>query len=340
MKTSQRPILVVGCGSIGRRHLQNLKSLGWNNLIAFDANESRLHEASSQLDAIPVSTLEEGLERSPLAVLVCVPSYLHVSIAKKAIEAGCHLLVEKPVSHQLEGVAGLARELDARGLVGIVGFNLRFHPGLRKTKQLLSQGAIGRLLSCRLNAGQYLPDWHPWEDYRKGYSANRTMGGGILLDTHEFEYLGWLVGRPKELSCFSDKVSDLDIDTEDVAEVNFWFESGAIGNLHVDYLQRSYQRRYEFYGESGTLVWDYSNGVELFDAQTRKWMDFEEGRNVDPNESYLKEMRHFLACMEGREKPEVDFHRGIEVLEWTIAAKESAQTGKKIVLSRRDEVRS
>lgn len=318
--------LVIGSGSIGKRHLRNLRELGVGPRFVFDKDTERAISAAAESDAIALPTLEEAFRLAPLAALVCTPNRFHVGAALEAARAGCHLFVEKPISHNLEGVDTLLEETRARHLMGMVGFNLRFHPGLVRAKKILESGELGALLSCRGNAGQYLPDWHPWEDYRKGYSANRSLGGGILLDTHEFDYLTWLAGDPLEISCFTGKVSNLEIDTEDVAEINLWLQGGALANLHVDYLQRAYQRRYEFYAEKGTLIWDSREGLRLYSAATKSWSEFPDGRNLDANFTYLEEMRHFLACIAGKETPVADLRRGKAVLEWVLAAKRSSET--------------
>lgn len=327
-----KKFLVIGCGSIGRRHLRNLAALQAGELIGIDLDPKRRQQASQESGCRTESDLGKALAQKPDAALVCTPSSSHVSIAMECARNGLHLFLEKPISHRLDGVDALIHEMDSQGRVGLVGFNLHFHPGLQKTKQFLESNTIGKLLSCRLNAGQYLPDWHPWEDYRKGYSANRSQGGGILFDTHEFEYLAWLAGEPREIFGFSGKVSSLEIDTEDVAEVLFWMGNGALANLHVDYLQRDYQRRYEFYGEDGSLVWDWKQGLSLYRAAMKHWENFPDGVSLDPNETYLAEMKHFLACIEGRETPVVNLRRGKKVLEWTLAALESAQQKKSIAL--------
>lgn len=331
MKTrAQAGVLVVGAGSIGQRHLRNLSRLGKTPLWVFDPDSKKAEQAKEQSTALPVSSLREGLKQNPLAVLICTPPSFHIETALEAVKANCHLFVEKPLSHNLEQVDLLLSEISRRELVGAVGFNLRFHPGLKECKKMLDGGRIGKLLSARLQCGQYLPDWHPWEDYRKGYSANQKLGGGILLDTHEFDYLTWLAGDPKEISCFADQVGTLETDTEDVAEINFRLENSVIANLHVDYLQRSYQRRYEFHGSEGSLVWDFSEGLKLFEAQKKRWETVWQNPSFDINQTYLDEITEFFSAIEENTTPSVSIARGKKILEWTFAAKQSSQTGQSV----------
>jgi predicted dehydrogenase len=196
-------------------------------------------------------------------------------------------------------------------------------------KKIIESGVLGRVLSARCQFGQYLPDWHPWEDYRKTYSARRELGGGILFDSHEFDYMSWFMGDIKEIFCMAGKLSDLEIDTEDTAEVILRFSSGTIGEIHLDYTQRRYQRNYEFFGEQGTLKWDCNDReVRLYKAKEGMWEVFEGPRNYDLNDMYRAEMRHFLDCVQNGKQTITDIHSGVKILQAILAAKESARDGQ------------
>src|SRR5262249_14827724 len=151
-----------------------------------------------------------------------------------ALQAGAHVLVEKPLGNALDGVVELVElARRSRRLLG-VGYHLRFHPGVARLKALVEAGAIGRVVSAPAECGEYLPDWHPWEDYRAGYAARRTLGGGAVLTfSHELDALCWLLGAPRAVTAIAAHASALEVDVEDVAEVVFAFESGAIGSVHV-----------------------------------------------------------------------------------------------------------
>src|SRR5262249_50073259 len=141
---------------------------------------------------------------------ITAPTRLHIPLALQAAEHGCHLFVEKPLADCLEGVERFLETVKERNLVTLVGCNLRFHPGLIQVKRLLEEGAIGRVIAARVEVGQYLPDWHPQEDYRQGYSARRELGGGVILDAiHEIDYVRWLLGEIVAVACFGGKLSRL-----------------------------------------------------------------------------------------------------------------------------------
>jgi predicted dehydrogenase len=319
--------LVVGAGSIGQRHLKNLRALGVQELLACDPDRQRL-EALKELQVAGFTDFAESLAvGKPEIVLICTPPVFHVTQSIDALKIGAHVFIEKPLSNSLENVDRLVDEARERGRVVQVGYNLRFNPGIGKLKQLIDDSVIGRVLWARLEVGQYLPDWRPSQDYRTSYSAMRELGGGIVLDaSHEIDYAIWLLGKPMEVACMAGKVSQLEVDVEDCATLLLRFESGAQADIHLDFVQRSYTRCCKIVGELGTIEWDYSNGeIKIFDAGTARWET--QSYDFDVNDAYVAELRHFLDCIENRQEPIVDLKQGKLVLEVALAAKSAAETG-------------
>jgi predicted dehydrogenase len=323
----QPRFFVIGCGSIGKRHIKNLRALGVNDLLAFDLREDRRKEVASTLGISVVNTLDAAWEHQPKVVVVAAPTSLHVPLALESAFQRCSLFIEKPLSHDWEGVQPLLETVKENRLVALVGCNMRFHPGLSMLNSLLTERAIGKVIAARAEVGQYLPDWHPWEDYRQSYSARRELGGGVILDAiHEIDYIRWLLGEVVGTTCVAGKLSQLEIDTEDVAAILLRFENGAVGEIHLDYIQRAYRRTCQIIGEDGTLHWDYTAGeVRWFSAQTKRWQVYSNPPGWDPNQMYLDEMKHFLRCLAGEEKPALDVLDAAKVLSIALAAKESAR---------------
>ncbi len=334
-------IAVVGCGSIGRRHVGNLVALGVQGIIACDTDPQRLSSITTDYGVVGFATVAEVLSAKPDAVVIGTPPSLHVPLALEAARTGCHLFIEKPLSNSFDRVEDLLEEVERKQLITLIGSNFKFHPSFVKMKEILESGVLGRVLSTRCQFGQYLPDWHPWEDYRLTYSARSELGGGVLLDSHEFDYMRWFLGDADEVFCVCDKLSNLEIDTEDTAEVILRFKSGAIGEIHIDYTQRAYQRNYEFFGELGTLKWDFHDRrVWLYRAERRSWEAFQEPTGYDLNTMYVEEMRHFVDCVQHCKQTVTDIHSGVKTLEAILAAKESARDGQiKKVQSMNQELR-
>jgi len=319
-------ILVIGCGSIGTRHISILRRLGVNKIIACDVNREKLNQIGERFNISRRYTdYRNALEDRVDAVFICTLPSSHLSIAFDALKKGYHIFIEKPLSHNLERVNDFVREVRRKKIKVMIGYMMRFHPGVLKMKELINRGAIGKIYSVSMYGGQYLPDWHPYSDYRKEYSAQRKLGGGIILDgTHELDYAIWLFGEPQEVFCIYEKVSNLEIDTEDIFFILVRTKKGIIIEAHGDYLQRSYERRCQILGEKGTIIWDYNQRVtKLYTAEEKKWEVFP--INMSWNYVYEREIKHFLNCIEKDEQPLVNEQAGLSVLKLAIAAKRAGE---------------
>jgi len=306
-------ILIVGCGSIGSRHLKNLKENTNCELIVFDPKDSNLNNFTDY---------NEALNQKPDGVIIAGPTNLHIQQAKKAAQRGCHLLIEKPLSHNLEGVDDLIRIVEAKKVKVLIGFCLRMHKQMQKIKELLAQNAIGKVYSARLTAGNYLPNWRSEKDYSQLYNAKKELGGGVVFDLmHEIDYALWFFGEVERLNANICKLSDLKIDTEDCAEIFLKFKNGPIAQIHLDYLNRKLNRSCELIGEFGNIEWDYVKGLlKVFNARDKSIKDFSI-ENYDINSMYINEIRHFLNCIKGKEEPLVDIYDAKKSLEIALAVK-------------------
>lgn len=331
------PLLVIGCGSIGERHLRNLLTLGAGTVLACELDPARRDAMVRNHAVEAVATLGEGLERRPRAALICTPPDTHLPLALAAARAGCHLFIEKPLAPTTSGIAALRRVVEDRGLVALVACNMRFHPAIRRLKAWLDDAAVGRVLSVHAQFGHYLPSWRPDADYRQVYSAHREAGGGVLLDAiHELDYLMWFLGEMAEVACLQGKISELEIDTEDTVDLVLRSRAGALVSVHLDYTQRVKRRRCEIVGTEGTLIWE-SRGknpercaVERYSARTSGWESSEE--SVDFNQPLRDEMSHFLRCLAGADRPLQDLAAAERALTVAAAAREAARSRTTVTL--------
>jgi len=326
--------LVTGCGSIGRRHIKNLLSFGNIEVLSHDIFPDYRNKVKELFGIKAYENFDDALANRPDAVIVATPTKDHIKPALKAAKAGCHLFIEKPVSHQLEGLNEVLSTVKANKLITLVGCNMRFHPGLKKVKELLDLGAIGKILSANIETGSYMPEWRPGTDYRKIYSSRKDMGGGVILDAiHEIDYARWLLGDVATITCIADKQSSMEIDVEDVADMILRFTSGVIAHLHLDYVQRAYSRNCKFVGEYGNITWDFTEGkVRLFSANSKYWRSFKQPEDFELNHMYIDEIKHFINCVKGIEKPTLDVFGGVEDLRIALAAKQSSTEKRYIFL--------
>ena len=196
--------LVLGCGSIGQRHITHLRQLGLSDIAAVDTSASARDRVRSALGVPVLDRLEEGLNRRPDVVLVCTPASSHLELARRAVDAGAHVFVEKPLATGLEGTAELLRRAVAGDRVVHVGYNLRYHPAVKAAQEVVRSGRLGKILMAHLEFGLYLGKWWKGRDYRDSYMARRDLGGGLILDSsHEIDLALLFLGAVREVSAYA-----------------------------------------------------------------------------------------------------------------------------------------
>ncbi len=321
-------MLIAGFGSIGRRHFRNLKALGINNFVFYRTNRGTVTD--DETSAWPSETdLDAVWLHRPTLAIISNPTADHIPVALAAARNNCDLLIEKPLSASLELCVELEAEIHQRDLVAAIGCQFRFHPLLKNLRESLIEGALGVVLGARAEWGEYLPDWHPWEDHRKSYSARLEMGGGVILTLiHPMDYLYWLFGPVENVKCAMRRAPCLQTPAgEDWAEITLEFASGAIGQIHLDYLQRPAVHRLSIWGERGRADLDFQtnqlNWEMASDADRRPPVSAPDG--FERNEMFLDEMRHFLDCSKTRRQTQIPIGEGIAVLKIALDAKRSAQ---------------
>lgn len=320
--------LLVGYGSIGRRHLTNFHDLGVQDWAVVHTGQGTLPLEPP----VPVRTyasLEEALDADrPDFAIVANPTNLHIPTTVACVQAGCHVLVEKPVSHSSAGLAALADTMTGGQAQVLVGFQFRFHPALRRIQQLLGDGTIGRPLHARAVWGEYLPAWHPWEDWRTGYAARADLGGGVHHTIcHPLDYLRMLFG---EASCSGASLTahgPLGLDVAEAADIMLEFGDGLTVQLHLDYWARPPVHRLEILGTEGSIYWDYQTGeFRLWRSTSQDWASEDHPGQAERNDLFIAEARHFLDVVTGAE-PACTLADGMAVVDLCAAIERAAATG-------------
>ncbi len=293
MKTDA-PILVVGAGSIGERHIGVLQTLGYKNLYVFrqrnlplraiDPGSVRIITDWAQVEAI-----------KPAAAIICSPTAQHTDQTLDCLKLGMHVLVEKPLSHQLNAFGQLRACIVQNDRYVQVAYMLRYHPLMKRLKMMVENQTLGQLLSVQSYWGEYLPDWHPWEDYRSSYAARQDMGGGAALTlSHDLDIVTWLSGSFVETwHTLKNYTSALEINTEAGADVNIGFASGMRAHCHLNFFEQVPRRFYRLVFDGGSAELDYFKN-ELI-VQTKNNKEVFELPNFDRNEMFEAQTRFFLA---------------------------------------------
>ena len=329
--------LIVGLGSMGKRRIRNLQFLKAGTIGGYDPRADRRDEAKNKYGVTTYDDFEKAMAGGPDALIISTPPDLHMPYMRAAAQAGKHFFCEASVVD--EGLGELVRLCENGGRVAAPSSTMRFNPSVRRVKELVDTGRIGRPLVLTYHSGQYLPDWHPYEDYRTFYVAKRATGACREIVPFELSWLTWILGAVTEVSAYKDKLTDLAVDIDDVYQMLLRFDSGVLGHLLVDVIARDAFRSFKLLGSDGVITWEWQeHRVRLFDARTKTWTSFDEPEPppepgyLASEGMYIEEMRHFLSAIEGRETYTYTLADDKRVLETLYAVERSAEHGQHIRL--------
>jgi predicted dehydrogenase len=288
---------VIGLGNISIRHRKNLQSLFPRaDVIAMSASGRRLDslvEFSNQV----VNTVEELINLEPSFVIVASPAPCHLEHAVELIKNNIPVLIEKPVTTSSFDAEKLLRLEKQYNTAITVGYCLRYLPSARKVWDLLSQNVIGTVYNVFVNVGQYLPYWRAGKNYKESVSACEALGGGALFElSHEIDYIQWLLGDMSLEYAYLRSSLELALDVEDSADLVLSNSAGTVCSIHLDFLQKSAQRKCSFIGSNGRLEWDLvNNSVELI-TEGKSQVLYQDTL-WDKNQMYIEMINDFVACI-------------------------------------------
>jgi len=322
-------ILVVGYGSIGKRHVTNLLDNSKAEIIIC-TKRKKLKFSSKNVKV--VNSLDKALKENPTIGFITNESAYHIPTAIKLAKAGLDLFIEKPLSNSTKGIKTLQKIVKEREIIVQMGFHMRFHKCILKIHKLLEQKKVGKVISGQVENGSYLPDWHPYEDYRKGYAAKNSLGGGIVLtQIHEIDYLYWFFGKPKSIYSVTGKFSDLETKVDDYSSSIMRFKKNITTEMHLDFFLGHEYKRCKIKGTKGIIFWNsVYNEVKFFDAKKKSWKIILKLKNYQRNDMYVDEIKHFLKCVKYRKKPTNGLEEGIDTMNIALNIIKSGRT-KKVV---------
>ena len=327
-------VLVVGYGSIGRRHIENLSSLKNIEIIVF--NKRKSDKFLKQKKCKIYTSIEECIKENPKFAIIANETRFHIKTALYLATAGIHLLIEKPLSYSLKGTNELLNIANKNKLIVLIGYNFRFHPCLELMREIILRGDLGRVISVRVENGSFLPDWHQYENYQTNYAARNDLGGGAVLTCiHEIDYLYWFFGNIRDVFSVTGRFSDLNIKAEDLSAIILRFKNNVIAEAHLDYFQQPSARNCKIIGTRGTLTWDIEfNTVRFYDVKNKKWIEKLKLPKYDINMTYIKELTHLIECIQSKAKPINDLKEGIYTLKVALDVKKSSKLKKTLSVGR------
>ena len=325
----QMKFLIIGCGSIGKRHISNLIKIGYTNIEIFDLDNSRMEDIKKNFNVKKSNNVFDSIKNND-NIIICTPNNLHREYILAAAQNNKNIFVEKPILDNLENIESIKNAIEKNNIKLQVGYNLIYHPLILKIKEILDNKELGDIYGARLEYGSYLPNWRPNTEYWTSYSAKKSMGGGILLDAiHEINYSVYLFGRMKKLFCFANKNSDLNINTEDNAELLLKSTKDYTINIHLDYLQRKPNRTIKIICNKGNIEADINkNLLRIIEEHETKKYEIE----YDYNETYIEEITSFISSIVFGKKIIMSLDEGIYDVRLVLSAKESSDKGVMIEL--------
>jgi len=333
MNKTKLKVIFFGLGSIGQRHLQNISKLfsnleiysfkkNYNNFLIKDGKKNIKVDILKKYKIKKISSLSELNSINFDFGFICNPSSLHVKFALILAKLGVNLFIEKPLSNSLKDVIKLKNIIKKKKIKCMLGFNLRYNQCYNFIKKKLNNKTFfGKIYKVDLFNGEYLPDYHPYENYRNSYASKKKLGGGVLLtQIHELDLILSLFGKPKKIYSYCNKISNLEIDVEDNIDALMIMKDKIILNLHLDYITKPPIRYLNIYGYKKNLLWDYyKNEITIINRNNfiKKKIRF---NDFDRNKMFEDELKDFINLKKNNQNlPNIE--DGIESLKLAIQLK-------------------
>ncbi|GLU50656.1 Gfo/Idh/MocA family protein [Dyadobacter frigoris] len=287
------PILIFGAGSIGERHIHILQKCGYSNIWIYRQRNLALRNVDAKTINI-FTDLNRIDEIKPKAAIICTPTFQHLKQTLFCVERGIHVLVEKPLSHNLTDYDKLLQAAIQNTTYVQLAYMLRYHDFFQNIKSLVENRKMGNLIGMQTYWGEYLPDWHPWEDYQSSYAARKELGGGAALTlSHDIDLVNWLSGSPvNKWQTLKNYRSSLQINVESGADISIGYQNGITAHCHVNFHEQKTKRWYRFVFDEGSIEYDYYKSVNT--TYHQKETIINTIPDFDRNQLYELQTLHFF----------------------------------------------
>lgn len=330
-------VLFIGLGGVGQRHLRNsIAVLGEIEIHAFRARGLKSEVSNtlykddnenieSKYSIFTHNNIDDALSVSPDAVIIANPSSMHFDVLNSCLKKNIPCFVEKPMVTSSAGVDELLELANFGVRHSMVGFQLRYNPVIQKLKEIIESGIVGKLLSCRAEVCEYMPGFHPYEDYRDLYCSKRELGGGVVMtQIHELDILIHLFGMPDTVYALGGHLSELEIDVEDSVDILMRNKDMSL-SLRMDYLQKPRRRSGIVYGEKGWIEYDLVElSLKTSNGDNFNWKDF------DRNKMFVDEISNFFYSIKNARETDIPLKEGLKSVRLAESILKSLHQNKEI----------
>lgn len=313
-----KKILIVGLGSIAKKHIANIKHLYPNAFIYVVSSSGTIK--SFEVDGIElVFSLEKAIHYQPDFAIIASPATFHAQHAALLIAANIPVLIEKPFTAEAQESKNLMEIAQSAKIPVKIAYCLRYLSTAKIVKKIIDEKKIGFIYNASAHVGQYLPSWRKDKDYRSSVSASKALGGGVLLElSHELDYLQWFLGDLYYHNSILRHTKELALEVEEIADVMLTTKTGCVCTVHMNFIQKNYQRHCYIIGEKGHIYWNLlNNSVWLYLNHQQEPIIFDES-SWDRNSMYLLMIEEFVASIQKKDSDNMhlgDAYKTIELIE-------------------------
>lgn len=324
---------------MGKRRIRNLLKLGYKNIVGFDTREDRRNETCKNYNVQTVSSLNYALAQKPDVMIISTPPDLHLKYANIAIKNNINFFME--VNLLSKHVKEIVRKIARKPIIASPSYTMRFHPIVKELKKLLAKKTIGKILAIHHHTGQFLPNWHPWEDYRDFFVSKRITGGARETVPVELVWLTYIFSEIKSVYGNVNKISRLDANIDDIYQILLEFKNNIHCTMVIDVVSIPPFRETKIIGEKGTILCDFNKGrIQINKGKKWKEVKLKMGKiakgykgNTPPETLYEEETRSFLDTIKLQKKYPYSLRDELKILRVLDAIEQSSKIGKKIILN-------
>lgn len=330
-------VLQVGLGSMGKRRIRNLQELGIKDIIGFDPKEERREEAQKLYHIQTVADISEGLEKNPNCMIISTPPDLHYKYSKIAIKKNIHFFTEVNLSSS--DISKIIQELKQKKIIGVPSSTMLFHPIIKQLEKLIKEKTIGKPLTVYHHFGHYLPNWHPWEDYRNFYVSKKETGAAREVVPFELVWMSYLFSDIYSVYGNIDKISSLKANIDDIYQILIEFANGIKCTFIVDVISEPAINETRITGDKGMIYCDHNTGtIKIGKGSKWKEVKIETGKmakgykgNTPSDSIYVEEMKSFLDAIK-KSSARHTFVDELKILKVLDAVELSNKQAKKIII--------
>ncbi len=324
--------LVIGLGSMGKRRIRNLTSLGYKEIYGYDIKNDRLEESKQKYNITTILDIKKGINQKPDLIIISTSPDTHLKYVKMAVENKIPFFTE--VNTEPSHIQKIITLMKKHRIMGISSMTMKFHPAIKIIKDYVEKKKLGKIYFVNYHSGENLEDWHPWESVTDYYVKSIPTGGGRDQAVFELEWIFWIFGKAKDVDAKTSKLTNTPAKIFDIYNMTLTLEKAPIANVIVDVIQRPPNRVLRIVCEYGIITWDWISGmVRIYDSRDKKWNEFTHGegyKGFNVEEMYQEEIKNVIESIKRKKNLVSSFEDELIVAKSVVLSEQSSKNGHRI----------